>query len=213
MNDLHESVAVTSSKVTAFLNSIITSTGLKLGFDISESERAAATAPAPPVLTVQFTGPDTSFLTARHGELLHSLEHLAAQVLRLSPEEHDRISFDADNFKQNRELELRSFADHAIESVRTNGRPYCVSSNELPRAPDAASAAQRVRTSHCVFWRKSPPIRDPLSGRPISRRRPVQLPQAAGCSERGRARTRNPQELPQPLDGISMSAEKKRRRP
>lgn len=121
MNHLHESVPVASPKVTAFLNSIIASTGLKLGFSISESEQAAGTAPA---LTVKFTGPDTSFLTARHGELLHSLEHLAAQLLRLSPEEHDRISFDADNFKLNRELELRSFADLAIESVRTTGRPY-----------------------------------------------------------------------------------------
>jgi spoIIIJ-associated protein len=121
MNDLHDSIPVASPKVTAFLNSIITSTGLKLGFVISESEQTAPTGRA---LTVQFTGPDTSFLTARHGELLHSLEHLAAQVLRLSPEEHDRISFDADNFKLNRELELRSFADLAIESVRTSGRPY-----------------------------------------------------------------------------------------
>jgi spoIIIJ-associated protein len=125
MNDLRESVPVASSpKVTAFLNSIITSTGLKLGFDISESGKAAAAVPASSTLRVQFTGPDTSFLTARHGELLHSLEHLAAQLLRLTPEEHDRISFDADNFKQNRELELRSFADLAIESVRTTHRPY-----------------------------------------------------------------------------------------
>jgi spoIIIJ-associated protein len=121
MNDLHDSIPVASPKVTAFLNSIITLTGLKLGFVISESEQTAPTARA---LTVQFTGPDTSFLTARHGELLHSLEHLAAQLLSLSPEEHDRISFDADNFKLNRELELRSLADLGIESVRTTGRPY-----------------------------------------------------------------------------------------
>jgi spoIIIJ-associated protein len=120
MNDLHDSISVASAKITSFLNSVITATGLKLEFNVSEPEQDA---PAPR-LTVQFTGPDTSFLTARHGELLHSLEHLAAQLLRLSPEEHDRISFDADNFKLNRELELRSFADLAISSVRSTGRPY-----------------------------------------------------------------------------------------
>ena len=120
MNDLHDSISVTSAKITSFLNSVITSTGLKLEFNVSEPEQGAAVTR----LTVQFTGPDTSFLTARHGELLHSLEHLAAQLLRLAPEEHHRISFDADNFKLNRELELRSFADLAIGSVRTTGRPY-----------------------------------------------------------------------------------------
>jgi spoIIIJ-associated protein len=123
MNDLHDSISVPSTpsaKITSFLNSVITSTGLKLEFNVSESEQGAPT----PRLTVQFTGPDTSFLTARHGELLHSLEHLGAQLLRLSPEEHHRISFDADNFKLDRELELRSFADLAINSVRSTGRPY-----------------------------------------------------------------------------------------
>ncbi len=122
MNDLRDSIPVASPKVATFLQSIITSTGLNIGFDISETGQAPA--PASSTLNVQFTGPDTGFLTARHGELLHSLEHLAAQLLRLAPEEHDRISFDADNFKRNRDLEMRRSADAAIQSVQTTGRPY-----------------------------------------------------------------------------------------
>jgi spoIIIJ-associated protein len=63
-------------------------------------------------------------LTARNGELLHALEHIATQALRLEPEQHDRISFDADSYKVNRDRAMRSLADRAIESVRMTERPF-----------------------------------------------------------------------------------------
>ena len=63
-------------------------------------------------------------LTARNGELLHAFEHLATQALRLEPEDHDRVSFDADSYKVNRDLALRALADKAIHSVQTTGRPF-----------------------------------------------------------------------------------------
>ena len=63
-------------------------------------------------------------LTARNGELLNAMEHIAAKALRLEPEQHDRISFDADSFKANRDLSLRRSAAEAVDSVRRSGRPY-----------------------------------------------------------------------------------------
>jgi spoIIIJ-associated protein len=75
-------------------------------------------------LKVEFTGPDTTLLTARNGELLNAMENIAVKSLRLESEEHDRISFDADSFKANRDLALRRTADIAIESVKRTGKPY-----------------------------------------------------------------------------------------
>jgi spoIIIJ-associated protein len=79
---------------------------------------------APPCIKVEFSGSDTPLLLARNGELLHAIEHLAAKLLRLEPEDHDLISFDAQGFKANRDRELHATADAAIQLVRTTGRPY-----------------------------------------------------------------------------------------
>jgi spoIIIJ-associated protein len=75
-------------------------------------------------LYVEFTGPDTGVLTAHNGEVLHALEHLAVRILRLEPEDHDRVSFDADHFKANRDRRMRESAELAIERVRATGRPH-----------------------------------------------------------------------------------------
>ncbi len=77
-----------------------------------------------PCIKVEFSGPDTALLLARNGELLHSIEHVAAKVLRLEPEDHDLISFDAEDYKANRDRELQQRADAAIQLVRNTGRPY-----------------------------------------------------------------------------------------
>jgi len=81
----------------------------------------------PPEITVEFSGPDTPLLLARNGELLHAIEHIAAKILRLEPEEHDRISFDAEGFKATRSRELDLMAQMGIQKVRTTGQPYSFS--------------------------------------------------------------------------------------
>ena len=77
-----------------------------------------------PELSVELKGADTPLLTARNGELLHAIEHIAAKILSLEPEEHDRISFDADNFKLKRDRELHRLANAAIVKVQTTATAY-----------------------------------------------------------------------------------------
>lgn len=88
----------------------------------------SSTPPTPsgtvPEITVEFTGSDTPLLVARNGELLLAIEHIAAKILRLEPEEHDRISFDAQAFKATRNQELALMAEIAIQKVQTTGRPF-----------------------------------------------------------------------------------------
>jgi spoIIIJ-associated protein len=131
-------------KISNFLEILRSSGGLNLKSDIlacngqvqpTSSEPAGelpavSSTPIPsssdtnPEITVELSGPDTPLLLARNGELLHAIEHIAAKILRLEPEEHDRISFDAEGFKATRNRELDLMAEMAIDKVRTTGRPF-----------------------------------------------------------------------------------------
>jgi spoIIIJ-associated protein len=144
-NALHDP-GLATKKITDFLNVLNRSGGLNLKPHIlacngqvqpDSSETAGAKLVVPdasssppettPEITVELTGSDTPLLLARNGELLHAIEHIAAKILRLEPEEHDRISFDAEGFKATRTRELDMMAEMAIERVRATGRPYSFS--------------------------------------------------------------------------------------
>jgi len=119
------------SKIKEFLDTLLASSGLRLQFKVLAAAAQAQAASAPgitpevaPEISVEFTGPDTPLLTARNAELLHSIEHLAAKVLRFEPDQHDRISFDAENFKALRNAELELIAQAGAERVRATRRPY-----------------------------------------------------------------------------------------
>jgi len=88
------------------------------------SKTSTPSSDTPCEITVELSGPDTPLLLARNGELLHAIEHIAAKILRLEPEEHDRISFDAQGFKATRNRELDMMAEIAVQKVRATGRPF-----------------------------------------------------------------------------------------
>jgi spoIIIJ-associated protein len=92
--------------------------------EANTAANSSETTSSSPEITVEFSGPDVPLLLARNGELLLALEHVAAKVLRFEHEEHDRISFDAENFKVLRHQELRMAAQVAIERVRQTGQPF-----------------------------------------------------------------------------------------
>lgn len=114
-----------AQKIAAFLKNLTTTGGLRLKYRII----AGAGAQDPDGLEsreiyVEMAGPDAPLLTQRGGELLRALEHIAAKIVRLEIEEHDKISFDANNFKAIRARELRLAAETAAQRVRANGQPY-----------------------------------------------------------------------------------------
>ena len=128
-------------KIADFLKILNKSGGLNLKSNIlacngqvqpDSSDPAGANQPASqptpsatsPQLKVDLSGPDTPLLLARNGELLHAIEHIAAKILRLEPEEHDLIYFDAQDFKATRNRELDMMAEIGIEKVRATGRPF-----------------------------------------------------------------------------------------
>jgi spoIIIJ-associated protein len=120
-----EDYAAAAQKIAAFLKTLTTTGGLRLKYRITAGEGAAD----PDKLEareiyVELAGPDAGLLTQRGGELLRALEHVAAKIIRLENEEHDKVSFDANNFKALRARELRLAAETAAERVRATGQPY-----------------------------------------------------------------------------------------
>lgn len=120
-----EDYSVAAQKIAALLKTLTTTGGLRLKYRIT----AGAGAADPDQLEareiyVELAGPDAGLLTQRGGELLRALEHVAAKIIRLENEEHDKVSFDANHFKALRARELRVAAETAAERVRRSGQPY-----------------------------------------------------------------------------------------
>ena len=121
MEDLQQA----AEKVASLMRLLTTTGGLRLKFRIT----AGAGAADPDGferrdIYVECKGPDADLLTERDGELLRSLEHIAAKILQLEPEDHDRVSFDADGFKAERAQSLRVAAERAIDQVEDTDQPY-----------------------------------------------------------------------------------------
>jgi spoIIIJ-associated protein len=127
-----EDVARAAQTIAKFLQTFTVNSGLRLryrvklrggkpaeGADSSENTEEGARS-----LYVEFSGPDTPVLTGHYGEVLNALEHIATKILRLEPEEHDSVSFDADHFKANRDRQMRASAAAAVERVQLTGRPH-----------------------------------------------------------------------------------------
>ncbi len=120
-----QDLAQAAETVAHFMTLLTTTGGLRFRFRIT----AGAGAADPDGferrdIYIECKGPDAELLLEREGELLRALEHIAAKMLDLDPEEHDRISFDALGFKADRARSLRTTADTAMDSVKETGRPY-----------------------------------------------------------------------------------------
>jgi len=115
-------------KVDALLRAVVKEGELRLKYRITVDP------PVPedrdwekPEIMVEFSGPDSDLLLERGAELLRSLEHLAQEILRLSPFEHEKVAFDCMSHRAMRLEELKLAAGVAAERVRKAGVPYTFS--------------------------------------------------------------------------------------
>jgi spoIIIJ-associated protein len=120
-----EDYRVAATTISDFLKLLTTTGGLRLKYRITAGEGAVdPDGLEAREIYVEIAGPDAPMVTQRNGELLRALEHIAAKMVRLEPEEHDRVSFDSGNFKAMRAREMKLAADAAAERVRHSGAPY-----------------------------------------------------------------------------------------
>jgi spoIIIJ-associated protein len=110
-------------RIGAFLNKIIEGAGFDLTFDIATGEN-----PHPeiedPELVVRFGGRDVDLLLANKGELLLSLEYLTMEALKMPSDHHERVCFDANDYRMLRIAELRLSATTAADKVKRSKLPF-----------------------------------------------------------------------------------------
>lgn len=110
-------------KIEDFVRRMIRDAGLDLEFSIGPAEN-----PLPdfenPDIVVRFSGPDVDMLLANKAELLLAMEQLTMEMLRMTPEEHSLLQFDANDYRALRIQELRLSALTAAEKVKLSRTPF-----------------------------------------------------------------------------------------
>jgi spoIIIJ-associated protein len=112
-----------SPRLNEFLRPLLKRAGLKLDYDMVETESVHPEYESPEV-TVQFKGTDVELLLGNRAELLLALEQVTMEALRMPSEDHSRISFDANDYRMLRIEELRLSASAAAERVKKTGAPF-----------------------------------------------------------------------------------------
>lgn len=114
-----------ANKINEFLTAVVSKGGIRLKYRITVDPPLAEDRDwERPEIVVDLSGPDSSLLLERGGELLRAIELLAQEMLRLPPNEHEKVSFDCMNQRSLRLEELRMAAGVAAERVRKSGTPY-----------------------------------------------------------------------------------------
>lgn len=110
-------------KILDFLDMVLDEADFDLDADVDSGEGVHPEFESPDLM-VRFTGEDVDLLLANKGELLLALEHLTQEALRIPQEDHNRICFDANDYRLMRIQELRMTAETAAERVKKTGQPF-----------------------------------------------------------------------------------------
>jgi len=110
-------------KIEDFLKRVLAAAHLRIQFTMHDGDEAAAYFEKPQ-LVVKFHGQDIEYLLANKGEALIALEQLTQEMLRMFPDEHALLCFDANDFRLLRMEELRLSAQTVAERVKQSGTPF-----------------------------------------------------------------------------------------
>jgi spoIIIJ-associated protein len=182
---IEEKIAA-AKEINELLNNIVRLGGFRVKYRIAVDPPVnQGTEWDRPAILVDFSGPDSSLLVARGGELLHALEMITVESVGDMLDEHERISFDSMGFRQARTDELIMSANVAAENVRKTGAPYAftpMNSRERRVVHLALRDVEDLRTEsegegparHLVVYPKNYKGKapaTPATSRPAARRR------------------------------------------
>ena len=191
MDETKYTVTETGPRIEEFLDTILDDMDLDVEYEILDG---AHTHPdlEDPDLIVKFSGPDVDLLLANKAEVLLALEYLTMEALRMPPEHHSRLCFDANDYRLLRIEELRLSAITAAERVKKTAQPVPLQSHEQPRAAHhSPEPAQRNRHPQREHRRGSvPPGGGGAGGHAVARADPAAAP-CSGTRRRTRQTTRS----------------------
>jgi len=110
-------------KIEGFLDAVLDTMDLDVTYEFFDGEETKAYFEGPS-LVIKFEGNEIEHLLANKGEALLALEQLTQEVLRMAPDEHAKICFDANDFRLLRQEELRLGSLTVAEQVRESGEPF-----------------------------------------------------------------------------------------
>lgn len=123
MSERLYTVDTVGDQIADFLDAVLDAMDLDIEYEILDGPDAGDYFEKPS-LVVRFSGPDLHFLTNNKGEVLLALEQLTQEALRMEPDEHALICFDANDTRLLRQEELRLSALTVAEKVRETKTPY-----------------------------------------------------------------------------------------
>ena len=123
MGEKKYTVASVGPRIQAFLEKALHSAGFKVRWEIVQAENSEPDL-INPDLIVKFSGMDVDLLLANKGEVLLALEQLTMEALRMPPEDHTLLCFDANDYRLLRIEELRLSALTAAEKVKKTKLPF-----------------------------------------------------------------------------------------
>jgi spoIIIJ-associated protein len=123
VNERKYRAETTGPRIDQFLRSVLKCAGFRLSYEIADAQNPRPEFENPEVI-IRFSGPDVELLLNNRAELLLALEHLTMEGLRMPPEDHTRVCFDAEDYRMLRIEELRLSAGAAAEKVRHTGVPF-----------------------------------------------------------------------------------------
>jgi spoIIIJ-associated protein len=116
--------AAAAEALKEFLQKIIRASKFELSVRVRAADSSNSTEEGEAEVFADLDGKDKEILTARGGEVLKSLEHLAFRALGLDPAFHEKIHLDCGGFRALRFEELRMTARVAAERVLSSKQPF-----------------------------------------------------------------------------------------
>ncbi|MGJ5814741.1 protein jag [Paludibaculum fermentans] len=123
MSNRNYTVETVGDDVADFLDAVLDAADFDVEYEILDGHEAGNYFEKP-TLVVKFSGPDLEFLMNNKGESLLALEQLTQEVLKMAPDEHALLCFDANDYRLLRQEELRLSALTVAERVRESKVPY-----------------------------------------------------------------------------------------
>ena len=116
-------VASAGPRIEEFLDIVLDHLDMDVEYEILEGQQLHPDLEDPDLL-IKFSGPEVDLLLANKAELMLALEFLTMEALRMPPEDHSRLCFDANDYRMMRIEELRLSAITAAEKVKQTRRPF-----------------------------------------------------------------------------------------